>query len=101
MKKTFFAAFAVLLLLPFVSSRSAEVKAQTLIDSMVTSNINLRRREYVYKSRSHWRGKKVVRKKAKKRAIRARKLHRASLIENTIVPRLKLDADLPKRSLIV
>ncbi len=52
MKKIFATALSLLFLLAFVGD-STEVKAQTYIDSMVTSNINARRREYVYKSRPH------------------------------------------------
>ena len=70
MKKSILAVMTLVLLLPFVA-RTSEAKAQTYIDSMVTSNINTRRREYVYKSRKHWRKKKPVRKKAvRKKAVR-------------------------------
>jgi len=69
MKKLILAVLAFVIFLPFVES-SSEVKAQTYIDSMVTSNINTRRREYVYKSRKHWRKKKPVAKKARKKVVR-------------------------------
>jgi hypothetical protein len=70
MKKLIFAVAAFVLLLPFMAGSSA-VSAQTYIDSMVTGNINTRRREYVYKSRKHWRKKKPVRKKnVRKRVVR-------------------------------
>lgn len=63
MKKLIFAVLAFVLLLPFVA-RTSETRAQTYIDSMVTSNINTRRSEYVYKSRKHWRKKKPVDRKS-------------------------------------
>ncbi|HEY0429765.1 MAG TPA: hypothetical protein VGC76_18425 [Pyrinomonadaceae bacterium] len=69
MKKIILAFLAFVLLLPFVA-RSAEARAQTLIDSMVTSNINTRRSAYVYKSRSHWRKKKTASKTARKKVVR-------------------------------
>jgi hypothetical protein len=69
MKKIILTILAFVVFLPFVG-RATEAKAQTLIDSMVTSNINTRRREYVYKSRSHWRKKKSIRKNARKRIVR-------------------------------
>ena len=70
MKKLILAVLAFVIFLPFVEN-SSQVKAQTYIDSMVTSNINTRRREYVYKSRKHWRKKKQVRKRnLRKKAVR-------------------------------
>lgn len=79
MKKLFLAVFAALLFVPFAAGRATEAKGQTLIDSMVTSNINIRRRETVYKSRSHWRNKKKAnRKKARKQAVRRHRSHRRS-----------------------
>lgn len=70
MRRLILALLAFVLLLPFMARSSSEVTGQTLIDSMVTSNINLRRREYVYKSRPHWRKKKPVRKNVRKRIVR-------------------------------
>jgi len=70
MKKIILAVLAFVIFLPFVES-SSQVKAQTYIDSMVTSNINIRRSEYVYKSRKHWRKRKPVRKKkVQKKVVR-------------------------------
>jgi GH24 family phage-related lysozyme (muramidase) len=67
MKKLILAVLAFVLLVPFT------IGAQTLIDSMVTSNINTRRSEYVYKSRKHWRKKKPSRKIARKKVIRRKR----------------------------
>ena len=75
MKKLILAVLAFVLLLPFVA-RSSAVDAQTLIDSMVTSNINTRRREYVYKSRKHWRKKRFAGKNVPKKAIRRKRVRR-------------------------
>lgn len=70
MNKFILAVVAFVLLTPFWA-RSSEVRGQTYIDSMVTSNINTRRSEYVYKSRRHWRKKKPVRKKVlRKKTVR-------------------------------
>jgi hypothetical protein len=75
MKKLILAVLASVLLLPFVAE-SSKAGAQTYIDSMVTSNINTRRSEYVYKSRKHWRKKKPVRKNVRKKIVRRKRNRR-------------------------
>jgi hypothetical protein len=75
MKKIVLAVLAFVVFLPFVEN-SSEVNAQTYIDSMVTSNINTRRSEYVYKSRPHWRKRKAVRKNVRKKIVRRKRARR-------------------------
>lgn len=48
MKKIILSVFAFLLFLPFAPNSPLVASGQTLIDTMVTDSINLRRREYVY-----------------------------------------------------
>ena len=87
MKKAIFVVSAFLLLMPFIAgSAASEAKGQTYIDSMVTDNINLRRREYVYNSRRKSTRKKttVVRKKTsvrKKTNVRKKKPVRRTVIK--------------------
>lgn len=84
--------------LVFAPAGNAQViyNGGTYINQMIRDRMNARRRAAIYASR-----KKTARKAATKRKSSRSKSRRVSSIENFVIPRYKLDLNLPKRRDIV